>query len=888
MDERFRPVRQAAGHQRAAATHPSRRLPPDTAVADREVLVGHSNLREDLLRMLEEPDTATLFLVSGPVGSGKSAVARWLRNAADDRFVDVESVSRSLAAPLAPDGSDIGELITKLRFAVTTAGERAILVYDNADHALRPSGVTAFVRSAILDLKVGSIVVMTTTALSPDDFPITTRSASLDGRDAMSEEFQAFLDASLRSAGQEPEGFSQDLRESLYLLSAQTTNFGDLQYVISLLLEYARAAHDDVTGVDVLQHILAEDDAVRRLGLPAASLGADGRLRFRRKDKSELLADVLIRSFPSIKSLADVARERLPRFDERLFATEGKRSLWDAVIALCLTHSPRDLVVHLLGPSDIRDEIDGLRLDPSQLFDAHEETANLLVRGLGFTLIEKPRGLTALRESVSEARVLLDDQRARADVVRSAALTVVSQVESALFDLLNFWSVHLYGSLETVVNDCNKNRGGSKKMRLARLTTGEVVELLSFLNSGVSDEGVRLRLGFLGIERPVPDELLHAAKRFTELRNRVVHDPIGAMNPTGPAPEVLKRRCRALAEVASEVLKRATEGCFPMAIKLSEIVFDEYSRTLFRAIDSDDNEIRFTFTEEKQDDLVVAAHYYMLPAKRISLDPHVVARWGGPVPVMFDRAEAYEKASSTQRQQAEPLLKLLHLADDECILDVGCATGALTAEISRRVPDGLVRGIDNSERMVRRARLRAEAERLANLEFERADIRDYEPDVEFDVVVSNSAMHWVQPPEKGYRQLFRLLRQGGRLAVHQGGKGNYRGLQACASAAVRNLDLGKYFAMARWQYPVFYPSREELQGLLEGIGFVDVSVEAVESDGTQYPHLVRDFTEAGLLPFLNQLPAAERDYLRAEFLELARLDPPELYTHRLYATARRP
>lgn len=411
--------------------------------------------------------------------------------------------------------------------------------------------------------------------------------------------------------------------------------------------------------------------------------------------------------------------------------------------------------------------------------------------------------------------------------------------------------------------------------------------LLRFLNNAAKEEEAAFRLSFLDLERPLPDALLHACDHFVAQRNDFVHPGAQSAAATAAAPEVLKKRCIQLTAAASDVLDRARDHSFPAVIKLCEIVFDEYSRKIFRGVDSDDMEVRFALTEgEGSEKLVVAAHYYMLPPKRVSVNPHIVPRSGAPPPVLFERAEAYDRASSTQRRQGDQLLGLLEMRQHERVIDVGCGAGTFTVEIASRLPEGTIHGIDISSEMVRLAAARGEAHRLNNVTFETADLLEYDVCEAFDVVLSNSTMHWIMPAERAYQQLYRILRRGGRLAVHQGGAGNYRGLRQCAVQVVKNLGLGDYFA--GWAYPAYYPPVEEHRTLLQRVGFVDIEITPKETNGSEHPELVRDFAHAGLLPFLGRLPETQRDSFRAEFLEHARLHPPDLYTHRLYTVARRP
>ena len=67
-------------------------------------------------------------------------------------------------------------------------------------------------------------------------------------------------------------------------------------------------------------------------------------------------------------------------------------------------------------------------------------------------------------------------------------------------------------------------------------------------------------------------------------------------------------------------------------------------------------------------------------------------------------AKAYKEASHHQFKWGLELLDKLELKGNERVLDIGCGDGKLTIEIAKRVPDGYVVGIDNSEEMISFAR----------------------------------------------------------------------------------------------------------------------------------------------------------------------------------------
>ena len=74
------------------------------------------------------------------------------------------------------------------------------------------------------------------------------------------------------------------------------------------------------------------------------------------------------------------------------------------------------------------------------------------------------------------------------------------------------------------------------------------------------------------------------------------------------------------------------------------------------------------------------------------------------------------------------------------VVDLGCGTGELTALLAQRWPDATVVGVDSSPDMVDAAQEHAIAGRLS---FECADLREWSPDREVDVVTANAVLQWV-------------------------------------------------------------------------------------------------------------------------------------------------
>jgi trans-aconitate methyltransferase len=154
-------------------------------------------------------------------------------------------------------------------------------------------------------------------------------------------------------------------------------------------------------------------------------------------------------------------------------------------------------------------------------------------------------------------------------------------------------------------------------------------------------------------------------------------------------------------------------------------------------------------------------------------------------------------------QFGESLLELLQPRPGERILDVGCGTGQLTAEIARA--GARVTGLDNSADMLAEARAN-----YPELSFVLADATSFRFDEPFDAVFSNAALHWVKDHSAAAESIARALGSGGRFVAEFGGKGCI----ASITAAMRAV----FGPQADQRCPWTFPSVGEFAPLLERHG----------------------------------------------------------------------
>ncbi|KAF9363555.1 hypothetical protein BGX34_003846 [Mortierella sp. NVP85] len=109
-----------------------------------------------------------------------------------------------------------------------------------------------------------------------------------------------------------------------------------------------------------------------------------------------------------------------------------------------------------------------------------------------------------------------------------------------------------------------------------------------------------------------------------------------------------------------------------------------------------------------------------------------------------------------------------HIEPEMSILDVGCGPGSISVDMARLVPKGRVVGIDYSSDLISEARALAIQQGVTNVEFQVGDIHTLDfPDNTFDIVHAHQVLQHVADPIQGLREMKRVTKPGGIVAVRE-------------------------------------------------------------------------------------------------------------------------
>jgi trans-aconitate methyltransferase len=170
-------------------------------------------------------------------------------------------------------------------------------------------------------------------------------------------------------------------------------------------------------------------------------------------------------------------------------------------------------------------------------------------------------------------------------------------------------------------------------------------------------------------------------------------------------------------------------------------------------------------------------------------------------------AKAYDEKHSFVSRFGSDLVGWLDPQPGETILDLGCGTGQLAAEIAESGAD--VIAVDSSLTMIEKAR-----KNYPTMEFMMEDARHLNFHERFDAIFSNATLHWIQEQDKVADGVFKSLKTGGRFVFELGGKNNVECICRAIVHAFRKQGIIKNLSDTFW----YFPSVAEYAAILENAG----------------------------------------------------------------------
>jgi len=245
-------------------------------------------------------------------------------------------------------------------------------------------------------------------------------------------------------------------------------------------------------------------------------------------------------------------------------------------------------------------------------------------------------------------------------------------------------------------------------------------------------------------------------------------------------------------------------------------------------------------------------------------------------------ADTYHAVATPHQGWGAEILDRLTLRGDETVLDLGCGTGRVSAQLLERLgPEGHVIGVDGSAAMVAEAARQLGGERARFVQQDLLELTVGEP---ADAAVSSATFHWIADHDRLFARIRAAVKDGAPFLAQCGGRGNVDSIVT----AVREVAAREPFAatFAGWPGPWNFASPDETVPRLERAGFAVQRVWLNESPqrppepreflrtvslGSHLERLAPELHEAFLDAVLEGLgPDHVHDYVRLNIVATAR------------------
>jgi trans-aconitate 2-methyltransferase len=235
-------------------------------------------------------------------------------------------------------------------------------------------------------------------------------------------------------------------------------------------------------------------------------------------------------------------------------------------------------------------------------------------------------------------------------------------------------------------------------------------------------------------------------------------------------------------------------------------------------------------------------------------------------------ASTYHRVAQPHAAWGASVLERIELRGDEDVLDAGCGSGKVTAQLLERLPHGHLFAADQSPAMLAEARttLAPYAERVTFLQTDLLDI-DRSLRQKVNVVFSTAVFHWIADHPRLFAALRGVMHPHARLVAQCGGAGNLASFMRATDAVAARVPFAHSLGgRDLWRY---YATPAETQARLQSAGFS--AAEAWLEPSPQVfadPHALADFARTVVLSsHVAELPDPVRDdFVKQVVQEIAR------------------
>lgn len=251
-------------------------------------------------------------------------------------------------------------------------------------------------------------------------------------------------------------------------------------------------------------------------------------------------------------------------------------------------------------------------------------------------------------------------------------------------------------------------------------------------------------------------------------------------------------------------------------------------------------------------------------------------------------ADYYDHPANTfWERYGRRTVERLRLSPGECVLDVCCGSGASAIPAAQFVgPSGSVVGVDLAENLLELARTKAKQHGLENIQFQSGDLTHLPFDEgSFDVVVCVFGIFFVPDMHAALRELKRVVRIGGRVAVTTWGPRFFEPANTAFWNSVRSVRPDLYKGFNPWDR---ISDVDAVRSLFVAAGLPEV--EVVAETGSQPVDAPEDWWAmvlgSGYRGTVEQLSPPDRGRVRAENVDfIRRASVRSIEANVVYATA---